>query len=1676
MAISFSRKPKSIRNRIFNILIKTVIIIFLLLLVVLFLIQTSFIQNLARRKIQSYLQSKLHTRVDIGGLTIRFPEKVILKNVYLEDQQKDTLLYGGNIEVDISMLRLLNHEVKVNELDLDHITLKVKRLLPDSSFNFAYIVRAFSNPAATKSPTTEKSNPFVFILAKIHLQKISLSYRDDASGLEAFAYLGNFETQFRTFDLANAKYSIPDLRSSEIKTHIRQYKPLMILTGEIQHEVQQKDSSLPLSLQIGTIDLQDVVADYSNEEDGTRVDLNLGTFSAAAERTDLSKQIISLKSLDLRNTTASFNLGKSREVKPNSKMADSQKVNPASWKIDLSKLDLENNNFQYDDQNKKPTPKGIDYAHLKINGLRIHATELSASPEEYRGLIRQLSFSEKSGLTLKNLSTSFLYNRSSAKLENFVVQTGGTMIRGKAALAYLSPETFSKSPGDLSMDMNFDHARLALKDLLVFVPSLSEMAKHYEQSVVHLDGRLNGRLNNLVIQKLTIDGLGKTVVSISGTIKGLPNAKKAYYDIHIGALHTSREDLEKLLPHGTIPASIQLPEIISSNGYFKGTIDDFVASLNSSGSLGDFSLVGSLNRKNNSFRLDTKCEGFDLGYLLKEENNFGKISLQLSASGQGFDYKTMQMECKGTLMEGFINGYDYKGLVFDGALQHGKGNWQASINDPNIAFHVRAATDFGPVFPAVQLNLRLDTMNLEALHLVKDTLNLKLNLVADFANTDPDAPDGHLKLYNLQIANGRRQATADTVFLLAERKDSMENIVLHSEMEDIQWRGHYKLTEVPQALEQTLDQYYKIPGFNKSNIVAQQWQLEVLLRPSAAVIGFFPSLKGSDSVKASMNFDSRSNKLDFDLKAPRIQYGDQLIRGLEIGTLTRDQALHYRIKVAEAGPESFHVNQTSLEGSLENNVFFGSLLIKDIKDKNRYLLSGKLSHQTSMFRFELAADSLLLNYDKWNLARDNFILYDSSGIVVHNLNISNKDQHLEMTSTTPTPESPILLSFNQFQLKTLSDFLNQDSLLIDGILNGRLEVQHLLSNPVFTSDLRISDLAYNKDTIGNVLIKINNLQQNAFGANISLDGPKNQIKLEGTYYTGQDKTDIDVHIGRFDLSLVKAFSQGQILDIRGSVKGDLHGSGNLNTPVLTGSLNFDSALVTPFISGEPLKVSAQKIDFTKEGINFNKLILTDSAGDQASINGKIYTQNYKDYRFDLTLNSHNFRLVNAPKEINRLFYGKLNLDADMKLSGDMKSPKINADMRVNKQTDFTVILPSSDPEEVSREGVVVFRDKDHPEDSLRLKRLTDSLSRQLELKGMDVTATIETDSSAQFTMIIDERNGDALAIRGRADLAGGIDKSGKMSLTGNYELDNGSYNVSLSVLKRKFDIQRGSTITWTGDPSKANINITATYIVNAPPIDLIQQQLSGMSQDEVNRFKQKLPFHVNLVMKGELLKPILSFDISLPDSYLSSWPEVDNKLTQIRTDESEVNKQVFALLLLNRFVEENPFASAGGGSDAGLIARQSVSRLLSDQLNQLAGSLIKGVDINFDMNSDQTYYTGQGQTQTELNVAVSKKLFNDRVSVKVGSNFQLESVLPGQSASNLAGDISVDYRLSKDGRYSIRAYRKDQYNTIVEGQVVETGLSFILTFDYNKFRELFEKRKQKKPVQKPTTGNPNPGQ
>src|SRR5450631_1575844 len=225
--MTISESVKKIIRKIFRITLTTILVILGIILLILVLIQTGPVQDYGRGKIEAYLENKLRTRVRIGNLYIGFPSRIILKNIYLEDRKKDTLISGGTIEVDISMFRLFSKEVRVNLLELDNITLKVKRQMPDSVFNYQFIADAFASGSEKTPIKKDTTGGFTFIIEDVHLHNIHADYADDASGNDFRFNLGDFQTSIKTFDPAHQHYAIPDIRLTDVSGNIRQYKPIL---------------------------------------------------------------------------------------------------------------------------------------------------------------------------------------------------------------------------------------------------------------------------------------------------------------------------------------------------------------------------------------------------------------------------------------------------------------------------------------------------------------------------------------------------------------------------------------------------------------------------------------------------------------------------------------------------------------------------------------------------------------------------------------------------------------------------------------------------------------------------------------------------------------------------------------------------------------------------------------------------------------------------------------------------------------------------------------------------------------------------------------------------------------------------------------------------------------------------------------------------------------------------------------------------------------------------------------------------------------------------------------------------------------------------------------------------------------------------------------------------------
>ena len=236
----------------------------------------------------------------------------------------------------------------------------------------------------------------------------------------------------------------------------------------------------------------------------------------------------------------------------------------------------------------------------------------------------------------------------------------------------------------------------------------------------------------------------------------------------------------------------------------------------------------------------------------------------------------------------------------------------------------------------------------------------------------------------------------------------------------------------------------------------------------------------------------------------------------------------------------------------------------------------------------------------------------------------------------------------------------------------------------------------------------------------------------------------------------------------------------------------------------------------------------------------------------------------------------------------------------------------------------------------------------------------------------------------------------------------------------------------------------------------MEDQISSASSQVKTQYRQKLPFLVQLFVDGNLTQPEISFGLDMPEESRGALGgNIYQQIQTINSDETRLNKQVFSLLVLNQFF---PSGNSSGGPNSEAIARNSASQILSNQLNKLSNQYVKGVNLNLDLNSYEDYQSGTAQDRTQLDVSLSKNLFNDRFRVEVGSQVDLEGQQRNQQqATDIIGNILVEYLLTEDGRYKLRGYRKNEFEGLIDGQVVVTGVSIQFSKEFEEFNELWQK-------------------
>ncbi|MDE6578880.1 MAG: translocation/assembly module TamB, partial [Muribaculaceae bacterium] len=278
---------------------------------------------------------------------------------------------------------------------------------------------------------------------------------------------------------------------------------------------------------------------------------------------------------------------------------------------------------------------------------------------------------------------------------------------------------------------------------------------------------------------------------------------------------------------------------------------------------------------------------------------------------------------------------------------------------------------------------------------------------------------------------------------------------------------------------------------------------------------------------------------------------------------------------------------------------------------------------------------------------------------------------------------------------------------------------------------------------------------------------------------------------------------------------------------------------------------------------------------------------------------------------------------------------------------------------------------------------------------------------------------------------------GDMRLNGQLNIGNGYAKYAVPVVgEKKFTFDPESYVQWSGDIMNPRLNIDATDMIKTNLIE--------------NGNSRLVNFLVNLSVGNTLSAPKILFDLSTDDDL-----SIQNELMSMSADQRSM--AAINLLLTGQY------SGQGVKTASSDMLQGALYGMLTSQLNNWMANHVKGVDLSFGVNQYDKTVNGETGSTTSYSYQMSKSLFNNRFKISVGGNYSTDASADENFSENLISDISFEYILKQTNSLTMyaRLFRHTGYESILEGEITETGVGFVMKRRLATLRRLFRLGRRK---------------
>ncbi len=1368
---------------------------------------------------------------------------------------------------------------------------------------------------------------------------------------------------------------------------------------------------------------------------------NFPKFSVDLNRLSLKERILDVNTVQINN--GSFYLKDNQDKTSNLDFIIDYFDSPApknrpkrpNFQFDFNRIILNNVSFKYKNLRVNTTVKGVNFDDISLKNLNGIFEALNTKDHVLQANIKNLTFMEKSGFYLKNLSALTSIDTNAIELKNLMLVTNKTRLSDYFLMKFGRFKDFNDYVNKVRMKANFKDSHISSSDIAFFTPELKKMKLD-----IDIDGQISGYVNNLKAKKLFVKAGKATYIKGDFSLKGLPDFEQTFMDMKIEMAGTNKQDLDELLTDITgkkvksIPAIVNKFGNVNFNGSFTGFTNDFIAYGEFKTKLGR--IKSDVNMKIDkkgvpSYVGNVKTFDFNLGELI-DEKSLGRISSQLYVKGKGTEVDKLTEQLKGNIDYIDFNGYRYQNVKINGTFDKKYFDGDLSIKDKNVDLDFDGSVNLNPKLPVFNFQAVIKKAKLKTLKLYKDSLMIDAVFSTNFSGNNLNNIQGNLVIQQITINNKTGIYHVDSVQLTANGLGIDRTLTVKSDILDASIKGQYDLnTIVPYytAIAKTYIPSIKA-SVSKFNTQIFDFNLKIKhFEPIAELI--IPGLTLDEQTILIGSFDSRNNTATLNGSIKKLTYKGIIANNIIIDENTTSTQLQAIITADRVDlNDSLYIKNVNIANVLRNDSLSLNIKLSNADDANQLDLNGLVEFAgDTTARISILPSNLKINSEDWNIQDKVRISFNNGKTEINNFSLSNKHQLVKVDGIiSDDPQDLLSIGFENFNLRTLNPFVKTLGVTMSGNVNGNTRLYDVLKSPRVEDSLKIDSLGFNGTYIG-ILSDVSSFDQTKNIATINtqiLTDNKETFKVAGNINLKDKLIDLGIRLHDSKLTVLEPFVKSLVSNLKGNISADLTVKGALAKPKINGDISFNKGEVTVNYL-KTAYILNDRVDVANSVIAINNLVLLDADGNKANASGTVDLNNLDNPNIQVELTSNNFMALNTTSKDNAVYYGKAYATGNFSFRGPTNNMRIDIDAKTEKGTVFNLPLNSS--ETISDKDFITFVSKDTTQ-VIQRKNSFDGITMNFKLR-------VDPNSTANIYTILGKLSG-----KGNAELELNISSAGDFEMKGDYVIETGIFDFTAQeVVNKRFEIRQGGTIRWTGNPNNAQINLKAIYALRASLIDLY----TAANRDASSNATQRVQTEVEMTLSETLLQPKIDLDIFFPAN-----PAIKQELQAYLSNGDALNLQAFSLLIQRKFAPGT--GKENLGQQLGSVGTSTATELLFNQLNTLLSSLnLNFVDINV----------------SNLNEAsASIKLLNERIVVNAGIVDNTKGATDysvGLFKDNVGKEVEILGLIKRDGTLIGKVANKPPtqqsifQNPGIDPNANVTSVGLVYSEQFDTFKEFLQK-------------------